>query len=209
MAAGWDGAPDAVDGGPYSSRSARNGTVMRNDSYAATVLENLRGLESGPLLERVRAGSLTDEAHQLALQVLAERGQSVEGLPQVPPTEGPAESWWKPSKEEQLEQARRRRMFSLSFLLPCLPAFCALVASMAFHNFKNGSPLHSAVTILVVAAACIPSILALRRFAFRWGRIPQSEDDLRKVRRLWVLFAYPAYGITGIALLLAVAALFV
>ena len=182
---------------------------MSNASYSETVLQTLSQLETGHLLEKVRSGNLTDEAHSLALRVLKQRGERIEDLPQKPPSDGTPESWLEPSAAELLEQARRRRMFLLPFLLPCLPVFCAVVAAGAFHGFKTGSLLDSAIAVGVTSGICIPSILTVKRYTFRWGEGPQPERDHRRVMNLWIRFAYPAYAITAAAILLALTAVFV
>lgn len=49
-------------------------------SYTATVHDSLSRLESDALVERIRSGSLTDEALQIATRILSERGVAVPAI---------------------------------------------------------------------------------------------------------------------------------
>lgn len=54
------------------------------DSYAAEVRDRYRSMETEELLERVRNGSLTSTAHDIAISELISRGVSIPQLPQMP-----------------------------------------------------------------------------------------------------------------------------
>lgn len=172
--------------------------------YEGTVKEALQTLETGHLVDRVRSGSLTGEAHSIALGILRSRDVSTNGLPLVPPESGPNETWLEPSAADRLEHAQRRRMLYVFLLVGILPLWCAGVGNASVSYLERGGILNSMVALSVTLLFAIPAIYAVRRFAFDWGSLPKKDANARQIARMWVLFGYSAQALVFFAVIAAI-----
>lgn len=59
---------------------------MLRSSYSLEVEEHMRLMEPVHIKQKILSGSLTDEAHRVALKVLREMGADTSELPSTPPT---------------------------------------------------------------------------------------------------------------------------
>lgn len=85
-------------------------------SYSDMVQESLSNENTEQLLNRVKFGGLTDEAHALALQELVSRGEDISTLPSTPVSEqSSAPKYLELTAEEKLN--RRYRLYAIVSIL--------------------------------------------------------------------------------------------
>jgi hypothetical protein len=169
-------------------------------AYTDVVRQSFEPLESNHLIDKVRGGQLTDQAHAIALAVLQERGVSIQGLPDSPDPDGPGESWDKPSPGELLEHAQRRRM-ALSLLgISLLPIWCGLVGVVSVEGLGGKDILARLGALALLLCLLPPAFYAVWRFAFHWGELPMKPKQRRTLVQLGVLLAIPSFWLGAVAL---------
>lgn len=179
-------------------------TFMQATAYSETVRISLSSLETGHLLEKVRAGSLTDAAHTVALRILKERGIDVQALPATPPDEGEPETWLKATDADRLEQSRRKRLMATGLLLPCLPLASLCAAGAPIIWMRTGYIIDTIAAAIFAVVATGLVMRYAKSWTFGWGIIPMTEKDSAWIQTLWRRFSSAGYGLASIFVLMYV-----
>jgi hypothetical protein len=175
---------------------------MMATTYLESVRASLSTEDTEHLLNKVRFGGLTDEAHGVALEVLAHRKVDISALPSSPVSEeSTAPKYWKLTDEERWD--RRYRMYGIAsiLLLPFWTLACSLVAmDLAYKHQQLGIAIGWATLL----AAVLP-MLALSLKA--WWTVSKSTRTHEFVGRsahvFWMLsigasalwFSFSLYGV--------------
>lgn len=176
-------------------------------TYSDTVQDSLSKEDTEHLLNKVKFGGLTDEAHALALRELASRGEDISALPSAPVSEqSSAPKYWDLTAEEKLN--RRYRLYAIVsiLLLVVWTMGCAAFAMDLSH--KRGILGIAGGWLVLLAMAGPPIMVSLRA----WWTVTKSDDIRifigRTLHGFWGLsvtiglfwFAFGLYGVIAEAL---------
>lgn len=177
-------------------------------SYSDEVRVRFEALEDEHLIDKVRGGQLTEQAHAIALSLLAARGVDTSGLPEQPPQDGPGETWLQPTEGDQREHAQRRRMIFVALTYFALPFWCLGVVAAAASVIGHPGPWDGVGALALTLIGCGLGMRQTWRYATQWGDLPMKPGYLDRISRTGVFITALAIGITVIGAFVAIAAMF-
>ena len=160
-------------------------------AYGDTVRATLSQLEDDELIEKIRTGSLTEEAHQVAAEILAQRGANAS--PVVEPTVVMGHLAPKQTKGSDVAFLSRcfRGSASLNdaFWVLGLGILVGLAAPVLIvSSFLRGSIVGTAIGVLGWVAVIAASIF---RDISIWRCAPNAKNPIWGIAaRLWIFLSY-------------------